>query len=220
MPAFTSPESRKLARTFYEQPDVVEISRQLLGKVLCTRIDGHLTSGVIVETEAYSGRDDRACHANNGLRTPRTEVMYGPGGHAYVYLCYGIHHLFNVVTNHTGLADAVLIRAIEPLDNLPEMKLRRGQNGSGFGLTNGPGKLTRALKIETADSGTDLTGDRIWIEERGIVIPGREIGESPRIGVEYAGEHARRLWRFFVRDNPWVSRLPGNAPAGHTQNGL
>ena len=114
-----------LSPAFYNNPSVVDVSRKLLGKVLCSNIDGTFTSGIILETEAYCGRNDKACHANNGLRTNRTEVMYGDPGHAYIYLCYGIHHLFNVVTNVNGLADAVLIRAIYPLDGKQEIIKRR-----------------------------------------------------------------------------------------------
>lgn len=196
----TAEPGRKLAREFYECGDVTQAARALLGKVLCSRVGGTLTSGVIVETEAYCGRDDRACHANDGVRTARTEVMYGPPGHAYVYLCYGIHHLFNVVTNRTGMADAVLVRAIRPLDGLQTIAARRGRKAEAPGTTDGPGKLTGALAITTGDSGADLTGERIWIEDRGIEFPGRTIRATPRIGVEYAGEHALRPWRFLAPD--------------------
>lgn len=196
----------KLDKAFYERSDVVEISRELIGKFLCTRMDGHFTSAMITETEAYCGRNDRACHANDGLRTDRTEVMYGPGGIAYVYLCYGIHHLFNVVTNREGLADAVLIRAVKPEDGIDMILKRRKDNTITPKLSNGPGKLTEALGIRTSHSGTDLRENNLWIEDRRIEIPSEHIASSPRIGVEYAGEHAKRSWRFNLKDSEWVSR--------------
>jgi len=197
----------KLTRSFYVRPDVVRIARELTGKVLCTRLDGGpLTSGLIVETEAYSGRNDRACHANNGRKTDRTEVMYREGGVAYVYLCYGIHHLFNVVTNREGLADAVLIRAVQPIDGIDTILERRSASGLKPPVAAGPGRLTQALGITTDRYGTDLTGDRIWIEDRGHSVGEDDIEESPRIGVEYAGEHAERNWRFTIRNHPWTSK--------------
>lgn len=199
----------KLETDFYRREDVVEVAHDLVGKVLCTRIDGDtVTAGMITETEAYCGRNDRACHANNGLRTQRTETMYRAGGVSYIYLCYGIHHLFNVVTNREGLADAVLVRGIKPLDGIETMKRRRMRTGGELSpaLTAGPGRLTQALGIVTGLDGTSLLGDRVWIEDRSISLPGDEISRSPRIGVDYAGEHAKRPWRFFLRESDWVSR--------------
>jgi DNA-3-methyladenine glycosylase len=184
-----------LPESFYANPDVVDVSRKLIGKRLCTLWNGHITSGIITETEAYCGRNDRACHANNGLRTERTEVMYGKPGHAYIYLCYGIHHLFNVVTNAEGLADAVLIRSIIPTEGLDIIQKRRNFRPDKE-LTNGPGKLSQGLGIHKQYSGSDLYTSPIWIEQTKITIS--EIKSSPRIGVEYAGEHAKRPWRFFI----------------------
>lgn len=196
----------KLSYDFYRRQDVVRISRDLLGKVLCTRIgDEPLTAGIITETEAYSGRDDRACHANGGRRTDRTEIMYRAGGLSYIYLCYGIHHLFNVVTNREGLADAVLVRAVQPVEGTETMRLRRGREKVDPTLTAGPGRLTRALGITTDLYGVDLRGDTIWIEDRGDSPDDSGIASTPRIGVDYAGEHARREWRFHIKENPWVS---------------
>lgn len=185
---------------FYANPDVTEVAKALLGKVLCTQIDGVLASGIINETEAYSGRNDKACHANNGKRTARTEVMFGPPGHAYVYLCYGIHHLFNVVTNREGLADAVLIRGVEPLDGLPQIRERRGV-AKDSALADGPGKLSQALGIKTSMSGIKLNGKQVWIEDRGIPFEKSSIITTPRIGVDYAGEDAKKPWRFLVTDS-------------------
>lgn len=197
---------KKLSLEFYQRDDVVQISKELLGKVLCTHIGGELTSGIITETEAYCGRGDKACHANNGTRTKRTEIMYQPGGSAYVYLCYGIHHLFNVVTNKNGLADAILIRAIEPVDGIDVMLSRRGFEKNEPKLTAGPGRLTQALDITTNNhDGTDLRGNDIWIEARNITIPDDQITATKRIGVDYAGEDAKLPWRFIVSESKWVS---------------
>ncbi len=191
----------KLDRSFYERSDVVEVAKDLLGKYLVTCSNDAFTVGMIVETEAYSGRNDKACHANN-KRTPRTEVMYSRGGHSYVYLCYGIHHLFNVVTNNEGLADAVLVRALEPIDGVEEMKLRRENRAN---LTTGPGVLTQAMGIKSSMTGLDLLGDSIWL------TPGIEkdfdIEIDTRIGIEYAQEDALKPWRFYIKGNKYVSKI-------------
>jgi DNA-3-methyladenine glycosylase len=186
-----------LSHEFYARPNVVEVSKDLLGCVLCSYIDGEFTSGLITETEAYCGRNDKACHAYNDTRTNRTEVMYGPPGHSYIYLCYGIHHLFNVVTNREGLADAVLIRAIKPLDGIEIIKERRGIQ-TVKNLANGPGKLSQALAIHTSLGGNNLYEPPIWIEKRRDVIRNDMITSSPRIGVDYAGEDALKEWRFNI----------------------
>lgn len=192
----TTPETI-LPVSFYSNPDVVEVSRLLLGKVLCTKFDGVLTSGMITETEAYCGRNDKACHANNGTRTARTEVMYGKPGKAYIYLCYGVHHLFNVVTNEKNVADAVLVRAIQPIDGYETIRKRRHVKNNNQ-LTDGPGKLTQALGITTDYTSISLSGPPIWIEDRNFTIPSERIETSKRIGVEYADEDANRLWRFQI----------------------
>lgn len=196
----------RLTEDFYLDPDVTQVARNLVGKVLCTRLHNQpLTAGLIVETEAYSGNNDKACHANNGTRTKRTEVMYHRGGVAYVYLCYGIHHLFNVVTNEEDRADAVLIRAVEPVEGIDTILERRGADTLTPAVAAGPGRLTQALGITTDHYGYDLRGEQIWIEDRGSLISERSITSSPRIGVEYAGEHAGRNWRFYVEKHAWVS---------------
>lgn len=184
----------KLPRSFYSGTDVVSIARCLLGKVLVTRLDGGTTAGIISETEAYAGPGDRASHAYAGRRTPRNEVMYAEGGTAYVYLCYGIHHLFNVVTNSSGIPHAVLIRAIHPLEGIDVMRARRGTRARLS--TGGPGTLTQALGIRTSHNGTDLLGDTIYIEDRSITVPERIIISGPRIGVDYAGDDAALPYRF------------------------
>lgn len=199
-------DGRKLPLSFYQQPDVVDIAQRLVGKVLCTHIDGELTSGIIVETEAYCGRGDKACHANGGTRTERTETMYQAGGIGYIYLCYGIHHLFNVVTNVQDKADAVLIRAIEPLDGKQIMLQRRSSQKVQPALTAGPGRLTQALGITTSLDGIALTGNTVWIEDRDIAFSGDALASSKRVGVDYAGKDANLLWRFYPKNSNWVSK--------------
>jgi DNA-3-methyladenine glycosylase len=194
-----------LPRDFYLRDDVTLIAKELLGKVLSTRFNGTLTAGKIVETEAYCGRNDRACHANDGRRTKRNEVMYGAGGHAYVYLCYGLHHLFNVVTNRQEKADAVLIRALEPLDGVETMLHRRKMSRLAPRLSAGPATLTGALGISVKHNAFDLLDSAIRIEYRGFKVANREILASPRVGVQYAGAHALRPWRFRINGNPWLS---------------
>lgn len=204
---YSGGKRRILSRAYYERFDVTLIAKELLGKVIATGRGRTLTSGVIVETEAYAGKGDRACHASDGKRTRRNEVMYGPGGHAYVYLCYGIHHLLNVVTNREGEADAVLIRALEPLEGLDRMLMRRQMDKLDRRLTSGPGCLTPSLAISIRDNRTCFfaSGARIRIEDAGITVSAGQIESGPRIGVGYAGEDAARPWRFWVRGNPWVS---------------
>ncbi len=196
----------KLPIDFYLRADVVEIAKDLLGKTLVTNIDHTYTSGMIVETEAYCGSNDKASHANNGKRTARTEVAFGTGGVAYVYLCYGIHHLFNVVVNGQDKADVVLIRAIQPLEGSEAMALRRNMSAEKFQLTAGPGALTQAMGIKTAMTGTSLLGDSIWIEDGGIAVANEMIKTGTRVGVGYAEEDALKPWRISIRDNPWVSK--------------
>ncbi|MBK0401365.1 DNA-3-methyladenine glycosylase [Adhaeribacter sp. BT258] len=196
----------KLPQEFYLRPNVVQISRDLLGKFLYTNIDGILTGGMIVETEAYSGENDKACHAHLGRRTNRTEIMYAEGGVAYVYLIYGIYNLFNIITNVQDKADAVLIRAIEPTEGLKEMQLRRNLSRIQPNLTAGPGLLTQALGITRNHYGADLNGNQIWIEDQGLVIPESEVLESPRVGVAYAEDHALLPWRFRIKGNKWTSK--------------
>jgi len=196
----------KLPLSFYKQDNVVTIAQQLVGKVLCTQFDGTLTSGVITETEAYCGRGDKACHANDGTRTSRTETMYQDGGIAYIYLCYGIHHLFNVVTNIQDKADAVLVRAIEPLEGQSTMLKRRNSEKVTPSLTAGPGRLTQALGITTDFDATSLTGDTIWIKDRGNSFSSDGLAKTQRVGVDYAGEDAKLPWRFYPRGSEWVSQ--------------
>jgi len=193
----------KLTESFYIRRNVTTIARQLLGKILKTKINNQVTSGIIVETEAYSDKE-RGSHAFKGM-TKRNEVMYERGGSAYVYLCYGVHEMFNVVTNDEGEADAILIRALEPLDGIETMLKRMGTN-SLKRITSGPGKLTKALGIDRKLNGEKLTKDKIWIEDRGIKISSAKIISSPRIGIDYAGEDALLPWRFTIKENKWISK--------------
>lgn len=198
----------RLPPSFFLREDVVQISRDLLGKYLVTEIDGAYTAGRIVETEAYRGPDDKACHAYNYRRTPRTSIMYEPGGHAYVYLCYGIHHLFNVVTGFEGQPHAVLIRAVQPIDNIEGMLARRKMAKLKPQLTAGPGALSQALGITTGLTGINMLDVQspIRIEDRGMVIKEEDIIAGPRVGVGYAEECAEWPWRFRVKDSPWTSK--------------
>lgn len=177
---------------------MVEVSRQLLGKFLVTQIDGQYSAGKIIETEAYQADGDKACHAYNNRRTKRTEVMFAQGGTAYVYLCYGIHHLFNIVTGPKEEAQAVLIRAITPTDNLPLLLERRNFTTLKPQLTAGPGVMSKALGINTIHTGMDLCqpDSKIWVEDRGIVLQPEEITASPRVGIDYAEECVSWPWRF------------------------
>ena len=197
--------SSKLSKAFYTRSDVTLIARELLGKVLCTTIGGTLTSGIIVETEAYSQRE-RASHAYGGRRTARTETFYNDGGISYVYLCYGIHHLFNAITNFSDTADAVLIRAIEPLDGVEEMLARRGMDKMAYRIAAGPGSVSKTLGIDKTHNALDLSHEPIWIEDRNIKYKKSQIIASPRVGVDYAGEDAALPWRYRVKDNPWTSK--------------
>ncbi|HYC85000.1 MAG TPA: DNA-3-methyladenine glycosylase [Chryseosolibacter sp.] len=195
----------KLTEDFYQRQNVVKIARELLGKVLYTSINGVVTGGMIVETEAYSWKE-RGCHAFNNRKTDRNAIMFGKGGFAYVYLCYGMHHLFNVVTNREGIADAVLVRALEPVDGVHEMRVRRGLSNNENHLTSGPGKLSKALGIDRRLNGKYLLDDEVWIEDTGHKIAGHHIVAGPRIGIDYAGEDAKLPWRFLVKNNRWVSK--------------
>jgi len=196
----------KLPRGFYTRPDVVEVARDLLGRLLVVPArGGRRVSGIIVETEAYRGPEDRASHAHGGRRTLRTETMYARGGTAYVYFVYGMYHQFNVVTGVADVPHAVLVRALEPVEGLALMRRRRG-GGPLHSLTSGPGKLCIALGIDRRHDRADLLGDRIWIEARAPVPP-RAIAAGPRVGIDYAEAWVDRPWRFWLRDNPFVSRV-------------
>ncbi len=196
----------KLRTEFYRRDGVVDVARDLLGKVLCSCINDRLTKAVITETEAYAGIEDRASHAYGGRRTPRTEPLYGEGGIAYVYLCYGIHHLFNVVTSGQNDPHAVLIRAGSPLLGIDDMLKRRSKKSIDQTLLAGPGSLARALGIRTGLSGTSLSGNQLWIEDHSFLISDDSITAGPRVGVDYAGRDASRPYRFVVHSSTWFAQ--------------
>ncbi len=192
----SQPAVRRLDQSFYLEDTVTRVARRLLGKHLVTHLNGQTTGGMIVETEAYGGVRDRASHAFGGKGTARTEIMYWQGGYAYVYLIYGLHALFNVITNRTGIPDAVLIRAIIPSDGIEVMLLRRKQKRLVKSTADGPGKVCQALGIRTEHSGQSLINGSVWIEDRGVNVKKENIRMAERIGIDYAGEDARRPWRF------------------------
>ncbi len=201
---------RKLDIEFYGRKNVLQIAKELLGKVLVTNWKGIITSGRIVECEAYAGIIDKASHASGGRRTARNEIMYGEGGYAYVYLCYGIHHLFNIVTNSVDVPHAILIRALDPIEGIEEMLLRTNKKKLDHTLTRGPGNVSKALGIFTKHTGTSLLENKIFVVDDGEKYPKKEIATSPRIGVDYAGKDASLPYRFYVKENPFVSGKPNN----------
>lgn len=196
---------KKLSSQYFQNEETLAISQNLLGMFLISTMGNKLCSGMIVETEAYLGAEDRACHAFGRRRSKRTEVMYLPGGHWYVYLCYGMHSLLNIVTHHADEPHAILIRAIEPCEGIEYMLQRRQMEKMHYRLTSGPGSLTVALGITTDLTG-ELLGKRAWIEDRGVRVPTDQIITSPRVGVAYAKEHALLPYRFQIKNNPWLTK--------------
>jgi DNA-3-methyladenine glycosylase len=198
----------RLEQAYFLRDDVLGIAGDLIGKLLVTKVDGELCAGRIVETEAYKAPEDKASHAWNNRRTARTEIMFGEGGHAYVYLCYGMHHLFNVVTGPAGQAHAVLVRALEPVANVECMLRRRNMRDVQKRLTAGPAVLTKAMGITTADNGTCLfdPDSHIWLADDGFTVETTAVERSPRIGVDYAGECAAWDWRFTLKNSKWISK--------------
>lgn len=194
---------QKLSRDFYWRTDVVQIAKELLGKVIVTKFDGIYTAGRIVETEAYAGIIDKASHAYNNRRTNRTEIMFGNGGVAYVYLCYGIHHLFNVVCNTKNNPDAVLVRGIEPLEGIETMLIRCNKKTYDASIGRGPGNASKALGITTQHTGMSLQSRQLYLADDGTTES--TIVASKRIGIDYAAEHALWPYRFFINGNAYVS---------------
>lgn len=201
---------RKLPRAFYLQ-DTVHVARALLGCVLCRRLDGETLTARIVETEAYLGANDSSSHARGGHRSQRNESMYLEGGHAYVYFTYGMHWCLNVVTQEEGVAEAVLLRAAQPLRGIESIRARRPKAKKDFDLMNGPGKICMALGVDRQLDGESLRGERLFLTERDIDVDDEEIAVSARIGVENSGESALWPLRFFLRGNRYVS-ASRNAP--------
>lgn len=204
---------KKLPRTFYIGLDTISIAKELLGKLIVVPVNDHRVSAMIVETEAYLGVADRASHSYNGRRTPRNEVTYGKGGHAYVFFIYGMYYQLNVVTGPAEHPHVVLIRAVEPSEGIEIMRERRWSEPGAIAtgrfndknLTSGPGKLCIALNIDRNLNGVDLLGKQIWLEDHRSFAP-NEIAIGKRIGIDYAGEDAEKPWRFWVRQNVYVSR--------------
>lgn len=199
--------SQKLPLSYYQQNDVVYLAKNLIGKKVVSNINGERTSGIITETEAYRGYDDKACHAHLGRFTDRTKVMYEPGGVAYVYLCYGIHHLFNIITNIDGNADAILIRAVEPVQGVEIMLKRRGKKKLDKTLTSGPGNFSKAFALDKSHYGAGLTGDEVWIEKNDLLrFRESDITSTTRIGIDYAGDDKHLPWRFYLNTSQFVSK--------------
>ena len=193
---------KKTPLAFFQQDDVVQLAKALLGKILMTNIEGRPTGGIIVETEAYAGAADKASHAYNNRRTQRTEPMFAAGGITYIYLCYGVHHLLNIVTGKKDVPHAILIRALEPTRGVATMLLRRKQTKPSPALTAGPGSLAQALGLTLKHNSLQLDSNAIWLEEAPLC---GSILASPRVGVGYAGEDAKNPWRFRIKDNKWTS---------------
>jgi DNA-3-methyladenine glycosylase len=202
--------NNRLTLDFYQHDNVCEIARQLIGKVLVTSFENILTAGRIVETEAYNGIADKASHAYGGRFTNRTAVMYEPGGIAYVYLCYGIHHLFNVVTNQASIPHAVLIRGIEPIAGVEHMLQRFKKLKADHSIGRGPGNVTKALDIKVGHTGTSLLASDLFISDDGWKTQKTNIIATPRIGVDYAEEDALLPYRFILKGNPHVTKSPLN----------
>lgn len=199
-----SSDMRKLSQSFYLRNDVVKIAKELLGKVLVTNWNNEFTSGRIVETEAYAGEKDKASHAFKG-KTPRTSVMFEEGGTAYVYLCYGIHEMFNIVTNKSGTPHAILIRGVEPIDGIDIMLRRTGKKVFNETLTRGPGNVGKAFGFHRSQCGISLQSDELYIADDGYKVDKKLVMASPRIGVAYAGEHALLDYRLYIKGNRFVS---------------
>jgi len=202
----------KLDRSFYDRP-TLKVAFDLIGKVLVRRLNGRNLAGKIVETEAYIGPSDLACHASRG-KTPRTSVMFGPPGVSYIYMIYGVYFCLNAVTEREGHPAAVLIRAVEPLENIRVMRTLRYNPQRDTNIASGPGKLCMAMSIDKNLNAVDLTKGKLWIEDRSLKIDAIEAG--PRIGVDYAGEYKDKPWRFFERGNPHVSRVRANRNESRT----
>jgi DNA-3-methyladenine glycosylase len=197
----------KLGEAFYLQKNVVKVAKSLIGKLLVTHIGGHCTSGIITETEAYNGIIDKASHAFGGRRTSRTEAMYKKGGVSYVYLCYGIHCLFNVVTHEENTPHAVLIRSIYPISGKGRMDARKGKDSRIEKMGVGPGNVSKCLGIDLSHNQLSLEGDCIWIERQDLLtIPATKINTGKRIGIDYAEEDADLPYRFWV-DHTWVKQF-------------
>ncbi len=197
-----------LPASFYQHNDVVRIARELLGKHIIVHAEGYSTGAIIVETEAYKGPEDKACHAYNNKYTERTKTMFLPGGYTYVYLCYGIHRLFNVVTGDEGCPHAVLIRAVEPIKGIEIMQTRRGFSAVKPALTAGPGRWTQAMGIDLHHNSILCYehNSPITIKDAHVKINKSSILASPRVGINYAEEWIDVPWRFRLATSNWTSK--------------
>lgn len=196
----------KLPLSFYQGQDVVNIARSLLGKILYTHINGLLCSGIIVETEAYKGPEDLGSHAFNNRRTARNEIMYAAGGVVYMYICYGIHDMLNIVTGTENTSHAILIRAVQPLQGLEYMRQRRGIFDDDKRLCKGPGALAKAFGLNKLHNGVSLAGDNIWVEDTTTALPEEHIIATSRVGLNIQGPYKLVPWRFYIKNSPWISR--------------
>ena len=196
----------KLPESYYLNTDVVAVARDLIGKYLYTQIDGQLSGGYIVETEAYNGVIDKASHAFGNRLTPRTQTMFMQGGVAYVYLCYGIHEMLNIVTSVEGQPHAVLIRAVDPTIGLDIMQYRRNMAVIKPNITMGPGSVAKALGINRKINAISLQSDVLWLEDKGLSFADDQVAAVPRVGVDYAGDDALLPYRFYVKGNKYVSK--------------
>jgi DNA-3-methyladenine glycosylase len=200
----------KLTKEFYRD-DTLKVAQELLGKKIVHNYNGKTLSGIIVETEAYMGPEDKAAHSYGGRKTPRTTVMFEPGGVSYIYFIYGLYYCFNVVTSVANTPQAVLIRAIEPVDGLEDMALIRYNRSYEdlkkkeiINLTSGPSKLCTALRLDKTLNGVDLTSDILFIEDTNY--PKFQTVKTTRIGIDYAEEAKEYPWRFYIKDNPYISK--------------
>lgn len=196
----------KLKPEYFQNKDVIFLAQDLLGKILFTKKNGEITAGIISETEAYFGEEDKASHAYGGRRTLRTEAMYQPGGYSYIYLCYGIHHLFNIVVSLKNDPKSVLIRSVEPYQGFSVIENRRNRPSSDKSISSGPGSVCKALGIDMTFNKKPLTGEDIWIEDSGLQYRTEDIASTSRIGVAYADEHTQLPLRFYLKNNRYVSK--------------
>ena len=199
---------KKLPASFYQRKDVLLVAKELIGKVMVTNWNGAVTAGRIVECEAYDGIVDKASHAFGGRRTARNETMFAEAGVAYVYICYGIHHLFNVITNEKNVPHAILIRALDPVSGVKTMMKRRKKKQMDYSITKGPGSLSVAMGINARHDNFSLQSNQLYIADDGYVIKNKNIAASPRIGVDSSGVAANYPYRFFLKGNPFVSGKP------------
>ncbi|WP_256012491.1 DNA-3-methyladenine glycosylase [Desertivirga xinjiangensis] len=196
----------KLPLSFYRRPDVVLIAKELLGKYIFSNIDGAFSGGIIVETEAYRGPDDLGSHAYNNRRTARNEMMYAAGGVVYMYICYGIHDMLNIVTGEPEESHAILVRAIEPVEGMEFMRERRKVFDDDKRLCKGPGALGKALGLGKQQNGISLAGDEVWLEDRGFIVSAESVVAAPRIGLNIAEPYKSIPWRFYIKGNKFISR--------------